>query len=165
MRQAIPLYLRASVIYYYNGRYRLVLLQTTNISFQKFHSVVGYNYGYNVHDAFSFLVKVIYFSRLYASIGSHELKAFFHIKVPCLGVFFCHPSVHLWSCRQAFKVFAAGLHIYGADVHPVQIDNFYCYAIGSFLKQDVGTSVVFVGVSVFVKTGGHFAYGAEYSSA
>ena len=30
------------------------------------------------------------------------------------------------------------------------------------LKQDVGTSVVFVGVSVFVKTGGHFAYGAEY---
>ena len=40
---------RASVIYYYNGRYRLVLLQTTNISFQKFHSVVGYNYGYNVH--------------------------------------------------------------------------------------------------------------------
>ena len=68
----------------------------------------------------------------------------------------------LWSCRQAFKVFAAGLHIYGADVHPVQIDNFYCYAIGSFLKQDVGTSVVFVGVSVFVKTGGHFAYGAEY---
>ena len=28
--------------------------KTTNISFQKFHSVVGYNYGYNVHDAFSF---------------------------------------------------------------------------------------------------------------
>ena len=34
-----------------------------------------------------------------------------------------------------------------------QIDNFYCYAIGSFLKQDVGTSVVFVGVSVFVPVG------------
>lgn len=74
-------------------------------------------------------------------------------------------AIHRCICgvvEAGVQSFAVGLHIYGADVHPVQIDNFYCYAIGSFLKQDVGTSVVFVGVSVFVKTGGHFAYGAEY---
>lgn len=76
------------------------------------------------------------------------------ILLPSIGAFVELPA--------GVQSFAAGLHIYGADVHPVQIDNFYCYAIGSFLKQDVGTSVVFVGVSVFVKTGGHFAYGAEY---
>lgn len=90
---------RASVIYYYNGRYRLVLLQTTNISFQKFHSVVGYNYGYNVHDAFSFS-KGYLFSRLYASIGFHELKAFSTSKFRALAY---SSAIHRCICGVAGK--------------------------------------------------------------
>ena len=102
------------------------------------------------------------FFRLYASIGSHELKAFSTSRFSALAY---SSAIHRCICGVAgrrSKFCSRSSYLWGRCTSGSNRQFLLLCHWEFFWKQDVGTSVVFVGVSVFVKTGGHFAYGAEY---
>ena len=66
--------------------------------------------------------------------------------------------MHLRGSRQPFEVLATGFHADSSDKHTVQVYNLQLNAFRCFLKQDIFTSVVFMGISMFVENGSYPPY-------
>ena len=98
-----------------------------------------------------------------AAVGSHEAVARLGVEAPRAGIGFGHDAVHVGRGGQALKVFAARLHVEGAVVHAVQVDQVERdAAVVGPAKEDVGAAIVFVGQVVFVQAGRHAADGAQH---